>query len=472
MRLRRSIRTCTTCRCRSPPSGVCRLWPPGCGSWASSCSICGARSAPTGARVLAAAALAAMAAMLGAGMFEYNFGDSEFLMLLLLRHHAALRRRPHGCCRRARMTIAPLAPRRARDIVSRLRGHHVLVVGDVMLDRFIVGDVTRISPEAPVPVVHFQSEFVRLGGAANVAHNLATLGARVSLVGVVGRDVAADRLSDQLAASGIGVEGLVVDRDRPTVEKVRIVTERNQQVARVDYENDGDLSSAVQEQVRLRIDALADDAAVLLVSDYLKGTITPGVMAALTGASQASRCSSIPRFRISTDMPAPRSSPPTTTRRSSRPTAGSGTKRTRAKRPPSSRRSRTARACSSPAESTACGCPVRKRTAPFRQSRARYRTSPAPAIPSSPSWRWRSPPARRPSKRPSSPIRRRHRGRQIRTRDDHRRRTARSVHCLQLTGTRRSERSRRSATPRTRDVGGVTLERRTRRDGRRTARSR
>jgi D-beta-D-heptose 7-phosphate kinase/D-beta-D-heptose 1-phosphate adenosyltransferase len=180
------------------------------------------------------------------------------------------------------MTLAPLAPHRARDLISRLRGHHVMVVGDVMLDRFIVGEVTRISPEAPVPVVHFQSEFVRLGGAANVAHNLARLGARVSLVGVVGRDVAADRLSDQLAASGIGVEGLVVDRERPTVEKVRIVTERNQQVARVDYENDGDLSSAVQDQVRLRIAALGGDAAVLLVSDYLKGTITPGVMAALT----------------------------------------------------------------------------------------------------------------------------------------------------------------------------------------------
>jgi rfaE bifunctional protein kinase chain/domain len=180
------------------------------------------------------------------------------------------------------MTIAPLAARRARDIVYRLRGHHVMVVGDVMLDRFIVGDVTRISPEAPVPVVHFHSEFVRLGGAANVAHNLATLGARVSLVGVVGRDVAADRLSDQLAASGIGVEGLVVDRDRPTVEKVRIVTERNQQVARIDYENDSDLSHAVAEQMRLRIDALGDDAAVLLVSDYLKGTITAEVMATLT----------------------------------------------------------------------------------------------------------------------------------------------------------------------------------------------
>ena len=85
MRSRRSIPTCTTCRCRSPPSVVCRRWPPGSGSSASSCSICGALFRADRARVLAAAALAAMAAMLGAGMFEYNFGDSEFLMLLLLR---------------------------------------------------------------------------------------------------------------------------------------------------------------------------------------------------------------------------------------------------------------------------------------------------------------------------------------------------------------------------------------------------
>ena len=82
----------------------------------------------------------------------------------------------------------------------------MLVVGDVMVDRFIVGDVGRISPEAPVPVVRFQSEYIRLGGAANVAHNLAALGARVSLVGVVGKDVMAERLREQLTAGGIAVE--------------------------------------------------------------------------------------------------------------------------------------------------------------------------------------------------------------------------------------------------------------------------
>lgn len=179
------------------------------------------------------------------------------------------------------MTSTTLAPGKARQIISRLSDQHVLVVGDVMLDRFIVGQVSRISPEAPVPVVRFRSEYVRLGGAANVAQNLAALGARVSLVGVVGRDVAADRLTDQLLAAGIDVAGLAVDPARMTTEKVRIVTERNQQVARLDYEHEHDLSADVERHVIEQIAIRGRTAGVLLVSDYLKGTITRGVMASV-----------------------------------------------------------------------------------------------------------------------------------------------------------------------------------------------
>ena len=179
------------------------------------------------------------------------------------------------------MTLPPVGAARARDLVSRFPGLHVLVVGDVMLDRFIVGRVTRISPEAPVPVVRFQSEHCRLGGAGNVAHNLAALGGRPSLVGVVGRDEAAARLRRELDAAGVADEGLVEDGSRPTVEKVRIVTERNQQVARVDYEDDRDADADVARRVSERAVALGANAKVLLVSDYLKGTITTAVMQAL-----------------------------------------------------------------------------------------------------------------------------------------------------------------------------------------------
>ncbi len=183
--------------------------------------------------------------------------------------------------------IPPLTRTRASDLVERLGDHRILVAGDVMLDRFIVGRVSRISPEAPVPVVHFQHEFVRLGGAANVAHNLAALGARVTLVGVVGRDPAADRVLAQLEKIGIGVDGLVVDVTRPTVEKVRIVTERHQQVARVDYEQGADVTGDIERQIAQRIAACGRDAEVLVVSDYLKGAVTGRMMAALRERQQA-----------------------------------------------------------------------------------------------------------------------------------------------------------------------------------------
>jgi D-glycero-beta-D-manno-heptose-7-phosphate kinase len=178
-----------------------------------------------------------------------------------------------------------VAPARARDLIARFPDTPVLVVGDIMLDRFIVGRVSRISPEAPVPVVRFQSEYVRLGGAANVAHNLASLGARVSLVGVVGRDEAAKRLREELGASAIATGGLVEDPTRPTVEKVRIVTERNQQVARVDYERDEDVDPDVEARIVERVAQSGRSARALVVSDYLKGTVTMKVIAELVAMS-------------------------------------------------------------------------------------------------------------------------------------------------------------------------------------------
>lgn len=176
------------------------------------------------------------------------------------------------------MTLPPIDTARARLLIGRFAGARVLVAGDLILDRFIVGQVTRISPEAPVPVVRFKSEHVRLGGAANVANNIAGLGGRVALVGVVGTDRAADDLRSQLSATGSRIDGLVVDPSRPTSEKVRVVTERNQQVGRIDYEEDGDVTGDVERAVCERIQAAGRDARVLVVSDYLKGAITRRVV--------------------------------------------------------------------------------------------------------------------------------------------------------------------------------------------------
>lgn len=184
------------------------------------------------------------------------------------------------------MMLAPVPSRRARHIIEGMRGRRVLVVGDVMLDRFIVGRVSRISPEAPVPVVHFQTEFTRLGGAANVAHNLVALGADVTLMGVVGADSTADRLKRQLGDARIGADHLVIDSHRPTVEKVRVVTDRNQQVARVDYENDADIDGQVEQDLAQRINSIGPHADVVLVSDYLKGAITDFVMSAIRSSKR------------------------------------------------------------------------------------------------------------------------------------------------------------------------------------------
>jgi D-beta-D-heptose 7-phosphate kinase/D-beta-D-heptose 1-phosphate adenosyltransferase len=182
----------------------------------------------------------------------------------------------------ARLLSSPAEPR-LREIVARFGHAGVLVVGDVMLDRFLVGRVTRISPEAPVPVVAFDHETHRIGGAANVAHNVRALGGRADLIGVVGQDASADALAAACREAGIAAP-LVSDPGRPTTTKVRIVTERNQQVARVDYEADVEVAGAIEEGVVAAIDR-SERVDVVLVSDYLKGCITRRVIAAASAAA-------------------------------------------------------------------------------------------------------------------------------------------------------------------------------------------
>jgi D-beta-D-heptose 7-phosphate kinase/D-beta-D-heptose 1-phosphate adenosyltransferase len=172
---------------------------------------------------------------------------------------------------------APLdEPTRAhlQAAVQRFAGRRVVVVGDVMLDQFIVGRVQRISPEAPVPVVEHLRDEYRLGGAANVAHNLRALGANPVLVGVTGDDDAGELMRASLAAADIAGDRLVQDAARPTTRKVRIVTNRQQQVARIDYESDLEISGEVERMVIARVLDEARDADIVVVSDYLKGAVT------------------------------------------------------------------------------------------------------------------------------------------------------------------------------------------------------
>jgi D-beta-D-heptose 7-phosphate kinase/D-beta-D-heptose 1-phosphate adenosyltransferase len=163
------------------------------------------------------------------------------------------------------------------SLLDKLTGRSVLVVGDLMLDHFVIGRVDRISPEAPVPVVQFEQEEYRLGGAANVASNVVALGGRAEVIGVVGHDPDASRLCQQLGRASIGISGVVSDPGRCTTRKLRVVTTRNQQVARIDFERDHEISGEVEEKVIRKIDELATAADAILLSDYLKGVISRNV---------------------------------------------------------------------------------------------------------------------------------------------------------------------------------------------------
>ena len=182
------------------------------------------------------------------------------------------------------MLLRPIDPDRARRIAGAFAGARVLVVGDAMLDRFIVGRVTRISPEAPVPVVAFDHEMHRMGGSANVAHNIAALGGQASLVAVTGQDEGAATLAHACREAGIA-PSLVGDASRPTTTKVRIVTDRNQQVARIDYEAESEIGEEVEQRVIAEIHKHAPRVSAIVVSDYLKGCVTRKVVEAAVAAA-------------------------------------------------------------------------------------------------------------------------------------------------------------------------------------------
>lgn len=162
-----------------------------------------------------------------------------------------------------------------RPLVDRLRGCRVLVVGDLMLDEYLRGEVSRISPEAPVPVLEVRSQESRLGGAANAAANIQALGGTTSLVGVVGKDETAATLGERLSAARI-ISTCVPDPDRPTSKKTRLVAQQ-QQIVRVDQEKRTPIAGAILEAVKHAIDTRIRDAHAVVVSDYAKGVITQDV---------------------------------------------------------------------------------------------------------------------------------------------------------------------------------------------------
>ena len=171
-----------------------------------------------------------------------------------------------------------LTKNRVSEILHALRDRNVVVLGDVMLDEFVWGDVTRISPEAPVPVVDVRRESIHLGGAANVLANLIALGARGSVVGVIGNDDAGKRLRKGLRELGADAnDDVIVDDMRPSTIKTRIIA-HSQLVVRADRESRTPVNSQIEEQIVARLKEALSGADAFVVSDYDKGVVTPRIL--------------------------------------------------------------------------------------------------------------------------------------------------------------------------------------------------
>lgn len=170
-----------------------------------------------------------------------------------------------------------LSVNRVRKVLSALRSRRVLVVGDALLDRYIWGRVSRISPEAPVPVVEYDHESAMPGGAANVARNLTALGAKAELLGVVGLDEPAKQLVGLLKANGVGHQGIQVVSGRNTSVKTRIIAHQ-QQVVRLDCETREDLDTKVATRLLADLEARIAGADAVIVGDYGKGVVTQGLL--------------------------------------------------------------------------------------------------------------------------------------------------------------------------------------------------
>lgn len=177
-----------------------------------------------------------------------------------------------------------------RELLAKFGRQRVLVLGDIMLDHYIWGKVERISAEAPVPVLEVQKEEFRLGGAANAALNVKSLGGKAILLGVTGRDSAAQDLKQLMECKGLATDGLIDDPDRKTTLKTRIVA-TNQQIVRIDRETQIDLGNEARTALLDSLRRLLPNCQALIIEDYNKGVLTREV---ISGALELAKSLGIP----------------------------------------------------------------------------------------------------------------------------------------------------------------------------------
>ncbi|MFA4991659.1 MAG: D-glycero-beta-D-manno-heptose-7-phosphate kinase [Candidatus Omnitrophota bacterium] len=175
-----------------------------------------------------------------------------------------------------------------RKIIRKFSDTRILVLGDLILDEFLWGQVSRISPEAPVPVVWVKSESFMPGGAANVANNVRSLGGRVYMAGVVGRDERGSILKGELEQKGVGTKGIMIDETRPTTLKTRVIA-HHQQVVRIDKENVESVSGRLSERIIEYVKEIIKDIDGIIIEDYGKGVISPKLLREVLGMARRYR---------------------------------------------------------------------------------------------------------------------------------------------------------------------------------------
>lgn len=178
--------------------------------------------------------------------------------------------------------------KKIKSLLQEFAGRKICIVGDVMLDRYVYGDITRISPEAPVPVVLAQKETIAIGGAGNVAANVASLGGAPFLVSVIGKDRSSQDLLSNFSKAGINPAGILRLSNRPTTEKVRIIAQ-NQQIARVDREFQDDIDIKLTMKLLSFLHKYGRDFDGFIISDYAKGVITKILATGIIGLARKYR---------------------------------------------------------------------------------------------------------------------------------------------------------------------------------------
>jgi len=164
-----------------------------------------------------------------------------------------------------------------KELLKNFSRTGLLVIGDLIVDQYIWGKVKRISPEAPVPVVEVSEEKMLLGGAANVAHNILSLGGKVFITGVIGRDEMGRLLIHKLREKGVQTDGIIVEQDRPTIVKTRVIA-HNQQVVRFDKEVKSDLNNSTLSLILEYVQSCLPKIKAIIISDYSKGVITKNLI--------------------------------------------------------------------------------------------------------------------------------------------------------------------------------------------------